>query len=276
VVYTPKGNLAWAEFKRLRDVKKFPYLLTLELGLLSISDRIIFSSELEKRYSLATSAFARKSAVVPEPFVGPGLQPARSRPAGATRFGFLAEIAPRKGLAELIEAFITWQSGGELAAELHVAGEPRPGSERYYEAVRNRAGMAPRPETIIFHGPLRGSERDDFYENIDFFVCPTRFESFGLTPLEALWHGKPVMVTENLGVLEFISDLECIVSLGQGRPGEILTALGAAMAARDRYLEAAKHWRMRTHPRLADRQLALDFSRELGVERTPREAESWA
>ena len=37
LVYTPKGNLARAEFKRHRDLKKLPYLASIELSLLAMS-----------------------------------------------------------------------------------------------------------------------------------------------------------------------------------------------------------------------------------------------
>jgi glycosyltransferase involved in cell wall biosynthesis len=268
LVYAPKGNLAFAEFKRVRDLKKFPYLATLELALLLMSDRIIYSSRLEQANSVLASVFRRKSAVLPEIFVGPSQQAPQPRRDGSIRFGFMAEIAPRKGLAELVQAFVAWQttsqSDGLPDAELHVAGEPRPGSERYYRDVRAVADAAPQPQRIVWRGPLRGRAREDFYQEIDFFVCPTRFESFGLTPLEALWHGTPVMVTRNLGVLEFISDPQSMISLGGGSGEEIVTALSLAMTARDASVAAAKQWRSRVCPSLASDKLASAFVQEFG------------
>ena len=261
LVYTPKGNLARAEFRRWRDLKKFPYLATIELSLLAICDRIVFSSELEQNRSVLL--FRRKSVVIPEPFRGPPLEPAVGARSGTpVRFGFMAEIAPRKGLADFVSAFIAWQRRGNLEAELHIAGQPRPGSENYYEKVQAMAATAPRPDMIRFLGPLRGNRREDFYESIDFFVCPTKFESFGLTPLEALWHGKPVMVTESLGVLEFISDPHSIISLGRGSLDEILDALEAAMVRRECYMRAASAWRMRRN--LSADRIALRFAHEFG------------
>ncbi|CCD92768.1 hypothetical protein BRAO375_2230013 [Bradyrhizobium sp. ORS 375] len=264
VIYSPKGNLARAEFKRPRDLKKFPYLATAELTLMGLAHRIIYSSNLEYRNSLLSSFFATKSTVIPEPFLGPPLTAGRPPGSGSVRFGFMAEIAPRKGLAELVEAFVTWVRRDTPDAELHIAGEPRPASERYLERIRRASEAETRSGRIVWRGPLRGEARNHFYDELDFFVCPTRFESFGLTPLEALWHGTPVMVTKKLGVLEFISDANCMLSLGTGSPAEILAGLKLAMRGRDAYVTAASGWRSRPCARLSGRDLAAAFRQEFG------------
>ncbi|MGJ5206492.1 glycosyltransferase family 4 protein [Bradyrhizobium sp. HKCCYLR20261] len=264
VIYSPKGNLARAEFKRPRDVKKFPYLATAELALMTLAARIIYSSVLEQQHSLLSPLFAAKATVIAEPFLGPDLTGSRPSPSKTLRFGFMAEIAPRKGLAELVEAFVTWQRKDGPDAELHIAGEPRPASENYLQGIRRVSEEEVKRGRIVWRGPLRGAARDRFYDEIDFFVCPTRFESFGLTPLEALWHGTPVIVTENLGVLEFISDANCMLRVGTGSPSEILAGLKLAMRGRDAYVTAASGWRSRPCPRLSGRDLAAVFAQEFG------------
>ncbi|MGJ4927620.1 glycosyltransferase family 4 protein [Bradyrhizobium sp. HKCCYLS2038] len=264
IVYSPKGNLARAEFKQPRDLKKFPYLATAEMALMALADRIIYSSNLERQHSMLSSLFAAKSTVIPEPFLGPELSGARPPSAGPVRFGFMAEIAPRKGLAELVEAFSTWQRQDRPDAELHIAGKPRPASERYVERIRRACEPETQQGRVIWRGPLRGAARDRFYDEIDFFVCPTRFESFGLTPLEALWHGTPVMVTHSAGVLEFISDANCVLSLATGSPSEILNGLRRGMRGRDGYVTAASGWRSRPSARLSGRGIAAAFAQEFG------------
>jgi len=264
VVYAPKGNLARAEFRRARDIKKFPYLASIEFSLLAMSQRVIFSSALEARSSLLAGLFRNKAIVLPEPFVGPALLDSQPRRPGPIRFGFMAEIAPRKGLAELTSAFVAWQGMQDTPlAELHIAGAPRPGSEGYYDKIKRLA--APVPTRVFFRGALRGTHREDFYEDVDYFVCPTRFESFGLTPLEALWHGKPVMVTDKLGVLEFISDRQCIINLGDGNKTAILSALAAAVKDSTVFSATANQRRMRRVTDFSNDQLAREFARELGV-----------
>jgi glycosyltransferase involved in cell wall biosynthesis len=267
LVYAAKGNLARAEFRRPRDIRKIPYLLTLELILLGLSQRIIFSSKIERDSFVLGPIFKGRAGILPEPFHGPKpsyLAPASDRP--VLRFGFLAEIAPRKGLKELVQAFLQWREEDGVAAELHIVGEPRPGSEGYCQAIRQHTAGTP---AIQWHGPLRGSARDEFYETIDFLVCPTRFESFGLTPLEALWRGKPVILTAAMGVLEFISDQSSIIKLKNGSTPALLDGFRNATARSERLAEAAQAWRSRLQPGLSGPSLVGKFLLELGFEDAP-------
>lgn len=269
LVYSPKGNLAVAEFKRPRDIKKFPYLLTLEMLLLALSQRIIFSSKLEREHFILRPLFTRSAAIIPEPFRGPAVSDvSASRGEGALRFGFLAEIAPRKGLKELVRAFLDWQQQGEASAVLHIAGEPRPGSERYYRQTRDIATTADDPSKIIWRGPLRGVERDRFFDSIDILVCPTKFESFGLTPLEALWQGKPVIVTANMGVLEFISDQGSVITLKDGSESELERGMREAEATHETLAAAAQRWRSKPQPMGVD--IISRFIVELDLDDIPQ------
>jgi glycosyltransferase involved in cell wall biosynthesis len=264
LVYSPKGNLAIAEFKRPRDIKKFPYLLSVELLLLLLSQRIVFSSRLERDNFILRPFFTRSAAIIPEPFSGPDVSEPPG-PSAVLRFGFLAEIAPRKGLLELVRAFLTWQGAGETSVELHIAGEPRPGSERYCQSIHQLIEASDQAK-IIWRGPLRGSARDGFYQTIDFLVCPTKFESFGLTPLEALWQGKPVMVTANMGVLEFIADQSSIITLKDCSKSELLRGLRDAKAMTQEFAAAAGKWRLRPQPGLTGAELISRFLVVLGFE----------
>jgi hypothetical protein len=72
------------------------------------------------------------------------------------------------------------------------------------------------------------------------------------------------MVTRNLGVLEFISDPQSMISLGGGSGEEILAALSLAMTTRDASVAAAKQWRSRVCPGLASDKLASAFVQEFG------------
>lgn len=231
VVYAPKGNLARAEFRRLRDLKKFPYLFTAEAALLALSSAIILSSRAERRtLQPPCGLFARRMTIIPEPFE-PAARLQRSRsPVAPLRIGFMAEIAPRKGLRELVEAFIAWQQSCGHPAELHVAGAPRPGSEHYADTIRRRAAESACASRILFHGPLRGPARDAFHAGIDIFACPSHFESFGLTVLEALSQGADVIATEAIGSLETLRGDDRITICPDPRPAALVTALERATA----------------------------------------------
>lgn len=104
---------------------------------------------------------------------------------------------------------------------------------------------------VLFHGEVSEAELRGFYKACDIFVAPSRFESFGLTFVEAMMFGKPtigcdvggipeVVAHESTGLLaspgsvaSLVACLEILIS----RP-ELRRAYGAA--GRQRYLSMFK------------------------------------
>ena len=208
VSYAAKGNLCAVEFTRVRDLKKLAFLVSFELVPLLVARRVVFSSDLERRYSLLPRAVKRKGVLLPELFRIPTSEdpPAAdyARKPGQITFGFLAEISPRKGLIELIAGFLQWLDQNPQIVDpiLRIAGDPRPGSERYLSKAKKFARRHRLGDRVIWEDGKRGDARTAFYREVDVFICPSRFESFGLTPLESLWQGTPVLCGPRIGCLE--------------------------------------------------------------------------
>ncbi len=59
---------------------------------------------------------------------------------------------------------------------------------------------------VIFTGFLSEEEKEALYDLADVFVLPSVSEPFGLTPLEALAHGVPVVLSKQSGVAEILRD----------------------------------------------------------------------
>jgi glycosyltransferase involved in cell wall biosynthesis len=57
---------------------------------------------------------------------------------------------------------------------------------------------------VLFTRFLRGSEVDRMYQMADLYVMPSVSEPFGITPLEALQHGVPVVISRQSGVAEVL------------------------------------------------------------------------
>lgn len=265
VVYAPKGNLARAEFKRLRDLKKFPYLVTAEMTLLWLASRIVFSSRLESRSVIVpVNVFSGKSVVIPELFSGGGLRPEPAVPSHRPlRIGFLAEIAPRKGLLELVSAFVAWRERCGVDVELVIAGEPRPGSESYLAKIKKSLQSTSASSGVLWLGAVRESDRAAFYQSLDLFICPSRFESFGLTLLEALWCGSPVIASSRMGVLEFMPENAPVIRLSGLDPQDIQDGLDDALARLSTLRAGALDYRNRRIPRLSEQVLVEEFAHAL-------------
>jgi len=61
-------------------------------------------------------------------------------------------------------------------------------------------------DKIIFTGFLRGKELDKIYAMSDVYVMPSVSEPFGITPLEAIANGTPVIISKQSGVSEVLSN----------------------------------------------------------------------
>jgi glycosyltransferase involved in cell wall biosynthesis len=112
----------------------------------------------------------------------------RRRPHRPVRFLFVGQLIPRKGLAELLDAFSQLPEG-----ELYVAGdgELRPLADRAVESGR-----------VTYVGQVDRTALQRLYADSDVLVLPSRYEVWGLVINEALEHGLPVIATEAVGAVD--------------------------------------------------------------------------
>ncbi len=61
-------------------------------------------------------------------------------------------------------------------------------------------------DKFIFTGFLRGEDRDRIFQAADLYVMPSVSEPFGLTALEAVSNGTPVLVSKQSGVAEIMKN----------------------------------------------------------------------
>lgn len=60
-------------------------------------------------------------------------------------------------------------------------------------------------DRFIFPGFLRGQELNQIYQSADLYVLPSVSEPFGITPLESLANGTPVLISKQSGVAEVLT-----------------------------------------------------------------------
>jgi glycogen(starch) synthase len=61
-------------------------------------------------------------------------------------------------------------------------------------------------KNVLFSGFLKGDEISRAYAMADLYVMPSVSEPFGITPLEAIKHGAPVLMSKQSGVSEVIKN----------------------------------------------------------------------
>jgi glycosyltransferase involved in cell wall biosynthesis len=110
---------------------------------------------------------------------------------------------------------ITWQKGPDYfvdAAERVAAEMPNvkfavAGSGDRMRAMMQRVAARGLEERFLFTGFLPPEELDRLYARADVYVMPSVSEPFGLTALEALQHGTPVIVSRSAGVSEVVKNV---------------------------------------------------------------------
>src|SRR5207244_4305383 len=106
------------------------------------------------------------------------------------RLLFLGRIEPRNGLGTALAALPRILARYPNAV-LTVAGDgPWRG---YYERRARHLGASVRFVGQVFE------ERPEYYASADLYLCPTTIASFGVTLLEAMACGTPMIVSDNLG-----------------------------------------------------------------------------
>jgi glycosyltransferase involved in cell wall biosynthesis len=78
---------------------------------------------------------------------------------------------------------------------------------------------------VKFHGQLTPTALCELYKQCDFYVCASEWESFGLTMLEALFAGLPVVSTNCGGVLEFMNEQNGILISNDRKEATLLNGL---------------------------------------------------
>ncbi len=71
------------------------------------------------------------------------------------------------------------------------------------QIMREAAGLGI-ADRVLFAGFLRGKELDALYQSADLYVLPSVSEPFGITPLESLVNGTPVIISKQSGVAEVL------------------------------------------------------------------------
>jgi len=122
-----------------------------------------------------------------------GHAPAPEGRTGAPVVGYLARVAPEKGLHLLAEAYrILRQERGLAAARLEVAGYLGPQHRGYLEDVRGRMRDWGLEAEFRYHGSLDRAGKLAFLRGLDVLSVPSPYaEPKGLYVLEALASGVP-------------------------------------------------------------------------------------
>lgn len=212
------------------SVLYWPLVYLLEELALKISGKIITMSEFDRREITRYHGMRHdaKIEVVPigidlERFAPCGkkydLRKELGIPDNKVIFLVIRRLAPRMGLANLIEAFAMFRYRRESLLLIGGKGE-------LAERLRNKVADCNLTNEVRFLGFLDEEIKRKYLQAADFFVLPTEaLEGFGIVILEALSCNLPVIATPIGAIPEILNPLDRCLLTNDQRPRSIADKL---------------------------------------------------
>lgn len=120
---------------------------------------------------------------------------------------FVGTLEPRKNVTTLLKAYALLRKTGRTEVPLVIAG----GRGWLYGPTLALAEELDLGEHVFFPGYVSDTELPLWYNAAEIFVFPSLYEGFGLTPLEAMACGTPVIVSSASSLPEVVGDAGLIV-----------------------------------------------------------------
>jgi glycosyltransferase involved in cell wall biosynthesis len=115
---------------------------------------------------------------------------------------FIGALTKRKNVPRLIEAYYRLVQEAQIEHQLVLVGETLFLSDEIFETIR-RLQLEDR---VVLTGRKTHAELPWLYSGADVYVLPTLSEGFGMTPLEAMACGAPVVASNITSVPEVCGD----------------------------------------------------------------------
>lgn len=212
--------------------------------------RIAFTSAAQRRHSpvprwlisrmdavIATTAAAASHvpnvhAVVPHGVDTDQFHPAEDRQLAWRQLGYpgkcgiatVGRIRPEKGTDVFVDAMIRLLPQFPEATAL-IIGRVSPSQRPYHGELRRRIDAAGLTQRIVFTGEVDWTRLPRIMRSISLLVAPARYEGYGLTPLEAMASGVPVVAADIGHFSTFIGSNEAGILVDGPDPLQIANAV---------------------------------------------------
>ena len=129
---------------------------------------------------------------------------------------FIGRLGREKGILDLLEA---WRRLDRGDAILFVVGPDMPGNALDAGPDVRAAAAALAPGRVVLHGPA--TDVRPMLAAADVFVQPSHYEAFGISVIEAMATGRPVVATRVGGMAEYLRDGDNALLCEPRQPDEL-------------------------------------------------------
>jgi len=185
-VITPHGMLRQEAMRKSGLKKRLAFAAAVWRELAAAVVHVTSRAEADDLRRLVPHA---EPVVIPMGIAAPAAAHKQTAPRDQRAAGFLGRIIPIKNLDTLLRA---WRGAAPGNWRLRIAGPADAGYARILQRLATDLGLADRVqiEPAIPHDRI-----GDFLAEIDFFILPSKSESFGMSVGESLAAGVPVIAT---------------------------------------------------------------------------------
>ncbi|RMF81489.1 MAG: glycosyltransferase family 1 protein [Planctomycetota bacterium] len=233
------------------------------------SDAILACSEyVIERVRRAFPDLAGRCATLPNG-VDPGRFDCGAPPANSKLVLFVGRVSPEKGLHDLLDAFVIVRRR-HPEARLRIVGPQTPAPFEYLAALGDAeltAALAPHYESdylaslrrraepcgdaVEFAGPRPHEELPRHYAEAAVVVNPSLSEAFGMSLIESLAAGRPVVATRVGGMTEIVGDEAVGRLTPAGDPAALAEAICDLLADGDERVRLGRNGVVRSNEQYA-------------------------
>ena len=174
------------------------------------------------------------------------------------KIGYLARVAPEKGLHLLTEAFRqVAQRAGKSAVRLEVAGWLGSKDRPYYDEAVARIREWGLDGSFVYHGEVDRAGKIRFLQSLDVLSVPAMYEEpKGLYVLEALANGVPVVEPMHGAFPELIEQTGGGILVEPNSVSSLADGLFKLLSDQDRRAELGQHGRAAVERSFSDDVMA--------------------
>jgi glycosyltransferase involved in cell wall biosynthesis len=225
VVIGPFGTMSRYTFAHRRTIAKRMYFRAVDAPNLRRAAGLHFTTAAERDEARWHGIdFGTRAHVVPPPYRD--VQPAGARSAsGAPTVLFLGRLHPVKGVDILLDAWPAVRAR-HPGARLIVAGQGTP----HYEAELRSlaAALGADASSVEFPGFVRGAEKMASLAAASVCVLPSLHENFGISVLDSVAAGVPIVVTPGVQLAPWVARREAGL-IAERTASAIADAVGEAL-----------------------------------------------